>query len=163
MRTFFLFALTLAGTAAITDDASALGKRGRRAEQCCNGGGYAVAATPCCGQPAVAYGANIPVTYGQPAVAYNGVYGSECCGQTAMAPQARRGLLGRRHAGDSYAQSYNTPMYYPSGMSQGGVYQSGYYGPTNPAGGIVPAAATIDPRTGLPIAPRTVPAPMPDR
>jgi hypothetical protein len=80
-----------------------------------------------------------------------------------MTHKTRGGLLGRRHAGDAYAQNYNTPNYYPSGMYQGGVYQSGYYSPMNPMNGVVPAGATIDPKTGLPITPRTVPAPMPDR
>lgn len=112
MRTFVLFALTLAGTAALTDDASAFGKRRHRGNQCCS-------PTPsCCGTTGVGYGG-----YGN---AY-GAYG------------------------------------YPTTMYPGGVYQSGYYTPGMSGTGVIPAAGTIDPKTGLPVAPRTVPNPMPDR
>src|SRR5579872_2991432 len=145
MRTFFLFALTLAGIVALTEDASAIGKR-RRAEPCCP-----VAPTPCCGQPGMAYGVSAPGYYGPTNVTYNsgyGVYGADCCGQPGMAVtgyESRRGLFGRRNAGGTYAQNYYAPNYYPNSVySNGGVYQSGYYSPTNPSNVVIPAGATID-------------------
>ncbi len=67
MRMLVLFALTLVGTAVITEDASAFGKRGRRG-----------AASACCGST---YGGAIP----------SGSYGSgyapspSCCGGSGMA------------------------------------------------------------------------------
>ena len=124
MRTFFLFAMTLAGTAAFTDDASAFGKRRHKADACgcCNTVGYVASAPACCGQTGVAYG---------------GTYG----------------VYGPRYGG----------YYYSNGMSPGVVYQSGYYTPGVSGSGVIPAGGTIDSRTGLPIAPRTVPNPMPDK
>jgi hypothetical protein len=68
MRTFVLFALSLAGTAILTDDASAIGRRKR---------GGSAAASSCCGG-AVGYGG-----YGTSGAAYGGGYGaaaSPCCG-----------------------------------------------------------------------------------
>ncbi len=128
MRTFFLFALTMAGTVALTDDASAFGKRRHHKGDACCYSGYT--APSCCGQTGVAYGNG---GYGQPGV----VYGST-------------GVYGARNT---------TSYYYPNG----GIYPAGYNPNVYPGSGIIPAAGTIDPRTGLPTTPRTVPNPMPDR
>jgi hypothetical protein len=150
MRTFFLFALTLAATVALTDDASAIGKRRHRGNDCGCGGyvttGVAYANPGCCGQTGVAYSGGY----------YNGGYYSQ--GGVYGSPY---GMYGNRYG------SY----YYPNTMYQGGVIQSGYYTPGVYGNGVVPAGGyidprvggTIDPKTGLPITPRTVPNPMPDR
>lgn len=120
MRTLFLFALALAGAVSLADDASAFGRRGRKAKECgCgNTAAYVAPRSACCGQAGVVYGSP------------NGAYGPT-----------------------------NSGYYYPNG----GVYQSGYYTPGVSGTGVIPAGGTIDPRTGLPITPRTVPNPMPDR
>lgn len=154
MRTFLLFALTLVGTAVLTDDVSAFGKRGRRGQDCCSSGyttGYMATGTGCCGQTAMAYG-----NYGQAGMVYNSgyaAYGSNCCGQTGVAYGSPYGAYGMRYGG-----YYNT-----NGMYPGGVYQSGYYTPGTVGNGVVPAGGTIDPKTGTLVNPQTIPKPMPDK
>jgi hypothetical protein len=148
-----LFALTMAGTAALSDDASAFGKRRHRESPC------SYPTTGCCGATGVASGAYNP-----------GYAGTACCGQTGMAyssgyyygPNGMVNSSPYGFNGNRYGSYYPNAMN-PNGMYQNGVYQSGYYTPGTTGNGLIPAGGTIDPRTGLPIAPRTVPNPMPDR
>jgi hypothetical protein len=162
MRTLFLFALTLAGIVALADDASALGRRNRRADPCCNGYGTVAYTTACCGQPRVAYAPN----YG-PAYASNpvGSYPTgSCCDQSGVVyggTYGARAFGGRRYKSYSMGPVYSGGMYqsgYYSPTYSGGVYQSGYYTPVVPGQGVIPAGGTIDPN-----APRQVPKPMPDK
>lgn len=86
MRIFVLFALSLTGTALITDDASAFGRRNRGGGNCC-GGAPAYTSSCCGGGGGYGYGGSYAPSgfYG---ASYGGGYGmasSSCCGGSQMA------------------------------------------------------------------------------
>jgi hypothetical protein len=95
-----------------------------------------------------------------------GYYGADCCGGGAVASYGG-GYYGADYYGGRYGMSRNRygSYYGQTYYNPSGVYQSGYLAPNTalPANGVVPAGATIDPKTGLPVTPRTVPNPMPDK
>lgn len=95
MRSFVLFALTLAATVAVTSDASACGKR--RAKKHCNTCSTAVVAAPagpsCCGG-----GGGYPAGYG----GYQGGYGG-----------GYQGGYGGGYHGPVYGGGYGTPQLMP--------------------------------------------------
>jgi hypothetical protein len=176
MRTFVLFALTLAGAALVTDNASA-GPFGRRGGAVASSSGGA-----CCGG-AMSYG-----TYGgYPGVAYSGVtgaYGSVQPGVVgptgasgrATVIQTTDGQFYTLGADGSYYPSsgaamagYGQPMYrsYPrmTGYPYPGVYPAGYpgtygYPGVYPAGGPIVMPGT---NPGGVIPGGGVPNPMPPR
>lgn len=104
MRTFVLFALALTGTAVITDDASAFGRKNRRSSGCCGGGvAYSTPQSSCCGGGYGSYGASGYSGYGATYGAGYGVASTPCCGGSAV-----------------YSGGY-----YPSGMAGSGTTMSG--------------------------------------
>jgi hypothetical protein len=104
MRIFVLFALTLTGTAVITDDASAIGRRKRGGSSGC---GQPVMQTSCCGG-GMGYGYGSTGMYG----------GSSQYGSYGMVSGAGYGVASGSCCGGSMAYPGST-MTYPGGYSSG--------------------------------------------
>jgi|SRR5579872_3031546 len=123
MRTLGLFILTFAGIVAIAEDASAFGRKTRRADPCVN-----------CDVSLVE-------------VSSDGTSGAYSTGYSGGSPYVSPG------------PSSTSYRYYPNG----GIWPSGYNASVYPGSGIIPAPGLLDAKTATPIAPRTVPNPMPNK
>ena len=170
MRTFVLFALALAGTAVLTDDASAFGKRkrGGSSSGCCDGGygmsgggygssgaGYGASA-PCCGGSAAAMPGGYPGHVG---------YGSGAVGRQGATVQATDGQFYTMGTdGSYYAASPGTLGGFTSQPSSS--YYPGTYRGANPYQGVMPAGYPGTPGYAYPaggIPPLTMPGVLPLR
>jgi hypothetical protein len=154
MRTFVLFALALSGTAILTDDASAIGKR-KRGGSSCGGCGSPVAQTSSCCGGGAAVG-------GYPGGGMIGSTGMTANGQPTVI-RATDGSVYTLGADGSYYPAnagVNTLGGFTSQPNYGGNYRS-FYGPgVYPAGGTPPLTM---PGVNIPGGGTIVPMPMPPK